>query len=1190
MKGKLLSWVALATILFTSNIILGQCPDPNLDDILPTPVCKSISIQLDASGQATITTADIDNGSTDNCGIADMELSITQFDCSNIGDNNVTLTIEDTNGNRASCDAIVTVAPAAPIVVCDSITIELDASGNATISATDLDGGSYDPCGGSLHIEIDQSSFDCTNLYDNMVMVTVTNDYGLQDSCMTIVEVEDVTIPNAVCQNITIQLDAAGNTVNITADDIDGGSSDNCDSLSLLIDTGDATFTSADIGTTRTVELIVDDDFGNMDSCFAQVTVVTYEPPVITCPIDITINNETGTCSADVTIPMPTITGTVDQSLVPMTERTSLGPDLEFLLDVHTIMYNAVRSTSDVTIELEVRTRTAFNNADECFVLEGPDGSTVFSDCNLVGFNQNGFSATFTVDQSTWNTWVDTYGSELIFTLQEDTDVFVVAFNSSNTFWLIAPDLGNIMVTNNVTNFNDASGSYSGGVREVIWTVTDQEGNSDTCTQTITVSDSDDPVAVCQDITVSLDETGQGTIDASQIDNGSSDNCDIDTYSLDVDTFDCTNLGSNTVTLTVTDTSGNTTTCTATVTVEDNVAPEITYDGIYGTGTQENPFTSLNAPELETLPNGVYYFTFNGNTFQGQTDSDIDGKKWLIVLNYVHQGGTNPDLVVRNTDLPLLSSTTLGDDESGTEYWGHFGNTLAADIDFEEMRFYGESASHSRILSFTTTLESALDYVKTGLGDFDRIEINFTALSDHTAELPAEADEFETDSGDEAFTDYAFYYDGDFEWNIKGDGDRWAMDDVPTNFENNTIHRVWVRGDLSPTLSPVLLEINVQLDDTGNITLVPSDFPITVSDNCVSTTLSLSQTDFDCSNVGANIIQYIVTDGSGNQTSVDVVVNIEDITAPVVACKDITIALGINGSVSITAADIDRGSSDTCGIDRITLDKTEFISTDLGENIVTLTVADLEGNESTCTAIVTVLCPIYDLPANNFTIATSSETCTDKNNGTITINAGEELNYIATINNQTYTFTSNLVVPDLAPDTYKFCIAIDGITNCEQCFELTIEEADVVAGKTTLNTNTMNVEMVSGTAPYTAMINDKVVGVYSDNDFTVEIQHGDVLNVFSSLSCEGKLSTKVDLLDSITIAPNPTRGDVVLTVPNTGDTIGVTIHNALGTKVSSKAYSITNGKVMLPMQSLSAGIYFVRIHGTTPKTFKIIKQ
>ncbi len=269
----------------------------------------------------------------------------------------------------------------------------------------------------------------------------------------------------------------------------------------------------------------------------------------------------------------------------------------------------------------------------------------------------------------------------------------------------------------------------------------------------------------------------------------------------------------------------------------------------------------------------------------------------------------------------------------------------------------------------------------------------------------------------------------------------------------------------------------------------------------------------------------------------------------------------------------------------------------LGMYTVTYNATSASGE--TATQVVRTInvvkpCPILSLPANNFTVTTASETCVDTNNGMIRINATTALDYTTTINGQDYNFTSGVTIDNLAPGTYPLCITIDGFTNCEQCFETVIEAAESLTGKTELVTESgnikVNVELITGTAPYTAMINDKVIGEYDTNSFSIDIQQSGVLEVHSSLACEGKLSKTIDLFDDITVAPNPTRGDVVLTAPNEGDTIGVTIHNALGTKVSSNAYSVTNGEVILPMERLSSGVYFVSITGVTPKTFKIVKQ
>jgi hypothetical protein len=68
-----------------------------------------ITVQLDGTGNASISPNDIDNGTSDNCGIASMTVSPNTFTSSNVGDNAVTLTVTDLNGNISTCSAIVTV-------------------------------------------------------------------------------------------------------------------------------------------------------------------------------------------------------------------------------------------------------------------------------------------------------------------------------------------------------------------------------------------------------------------------------------------------------------------------------------------------------------------------------------------------------------------------------------------------------------------------------------------------------------------------------------------------------------------------------------------------------------------------------------------------------------------------------------------------------------------------------------------------------------------------------------------------------------------------------------------------------------------------------------------------------------------------------------------------------------------------
>src|SRR5690606_9785089 len=80
-----------------------------VDNIKPTVKTQPVTVYLDADGNASVTVTQVDNGSSDNCGIAERTLNITSFTCANVGANTVTLTVKDVNGNEASATATVTV-------------------------------------------------------------------------------------------------------------------------------------------------------------------------------------------------------------------------------------------------------------------------------------------------------------------------------------------------------------------------------------------------------------------------------------------------------------------------------------------------------------------------------------------------------------------------------------------------------------------------------------------------------------------------------------------------------------------------------------------------------------------------------------------------------------------------------------------------------------------------------------------------------------------------------------------------------------------------------------------------------------------------------------------------------------------------------------------------------------------------
>jgi hypothetical protein len=175
------------------------------DVIKPVVITKNISIDLDATGNVTITASQVNNGSNDACGIASMTLDKSTFNCSNKGNNTVVLTVTDVNGNVEIGNATVTINDVTnPIALCKAVTKVLS-NGMATIALSDIDNGSSDACGIASRT-LSKTSFNCSNIGSNTVTLTVTDMNGNVSTCTS-----NVTITGSVP---TISLTSAPNNAN----------------------------------------------------------------------------------------------------------------------------------------------------------------------------------------------------------------------------------------------------------------------------------------------------------------------------------------------------------------------------------------------------------------------------------------------------------------------------------------------------------------------------------------------------------------------------------------------------------------------------------------------------------------------------------------------------------------------------------------------------------------------------------------------------------------------------------------------------------------------------------------------------------------------------------------------------------------------------------------------------------------
>ena len=332
----------------SSNAVEGWSGDIAIDKIgitsdvassaPPVANCQNINVQLDATGNATITASQIDNGSTDDVAITTYSIDIDTFDCSNVGTPvTVTLTVEDADGQTDTCTATVTVLDQIkPVFANVPENIVLTCGTN---NPTWTDPTVTDNCDNTLTANrTDATGLNSGDTFPNgitTISYNVTDGSGnTETASFTVNIVVDNTNPVANTQDINVQLDQDGNAT-ITPADVNNGSTDDCAIASYSL--SQTNFDCSNIGE-NTVTLTVTDTNANIDTATATVTILQQDAPATACYETATYNSSTCTWDVTGTPPEPIIT------------NVSICSNETYTWSVNSVTYNGADGDTSVTV------------------------------------------------------------------------------------------------------------------------------------------------------------------------------------------------------------------------------------------------------------------------------------------------------------------------------------------------------------------------------------------------------------------------------------------------------------------------------------------------------------------------------------------------------------------------------------------------------------------------------------------------------------------------------------------------------------------------------------------------------------------------------------------------------------------------------------------------------------------------
>ena len=416
-----------------------------------------------------------------------------------------------------------------------------------------------------------------------------------------------------------------------------------------------------DVGTTL-VTYFATDCAGNESSCSYNVSVNDTELPTMSCPSDMTVSlpaNADCTIGASVDLVPPTnifdncgfqnmFSQVQPQNFNESLLTFSYNPNyLDYVADDKSFSFSGTGANAvNGNVTFTVRVEGDVEDSDEYFEIYGEDGSLIGTtqvgqpNVNVTAGTCPALSisiTTITVPVAIFNAWA----------LDGQVDINAV---SNSTFGTPPPGItgdgispactvlasgtpdgtpdgvSNLTVVLNYTSIAPtyfATGAttignsifpvplapvthnLNIGVTTITYQIEDVNGNVTACSYDVTVEDNIIPSAVCQGTTIYVTpDGGVYTLDPSEIDNGSFDNCGIASMTVFPNTFDCFDVGNTVnVTLEVTDDAGNTSSCVAPVNVQT-----VAFFPSFSIGLCGN--TDLNL--FSNAPAGMYTFEWAG--------------------------------------------------------------------------------------------------------------------------------------------------------------------------------------------------------------------------------------------------------------------------------------------------------------------------------------------------------------------------------------------------------------------------------------------------------------------------------------------------------------------------------------------------------------------------------------------------
>jgi hypothetical protein len=276
---------------FTCKETLQVVVPEGMDMTPPTIKTKNLTVYLDAQGKATVTAAQLDNGTTDNCLLQSIMIGKGAFTCGNVGLNTVVFTATDAYGNSTSSIVIVTVVDdIKPVIVCPA-PIEVTLKALECSRKIDFAVTATDNCSAVITQTFGNPSGSLFEAGTHKLFYKATDPSGNTAECVVDIKVNEYKAGGALLCAGEINLSLGDLCINqVKPSTILLGGDYRClNSYTVMLKDKNGRLVTDDyvrgihIGTRMTIS-VVDPKTGS--SCWGYANIEDKIAPVIQCPFD----------------------------------------------------------------------------------------------------------------------------------------------------------------------------------------------------------------------------------------------------------------------------------------------------------------------------------------------------------------------------------------------------------------------------------------------------------------------------------------------------------------------------------------------------------------------------------------------------------------------------------------------------------------------------------------------------------------------------------------------------------------------------------------------------------------------------------------------------------------------------------------------------------------------------------------